>query len=247
MSKRIGLLAFVAVLLLVSTGCGSIFSKSVVIKDNGPLVTKEFQISSFTKVLLKGGGGVNLVQGSTNALKVEAPQSILDQVQAKVDGETLLIDFKDNSIAFSTNKNITYTITFKTLNDFVLDGGAEIKAESLDLDRVSFTLNGGAKLDIKKLKANSLNITINGGASVNIAGKVTDQNVQISGAGAYLTQELYSDVAKVQLDGAGAAEVWAKTSLDARLTGIGKISYWGNPEVKQAITGLGEIVSKGDK
>jgi hypothetical protein len=247
MSKRIGLLVFVTVLLFVSTGCGAIFSKSVVIKDNGPLATKEFQISSFTKIHLKGGGVVNLVQGSTNALLIEAPKSILDQLQAKVDGEILLIDFKDNSIAFSTNKNITYTITFKTLNDFVLDGGAEIKAENLELDRVSFTLNGGAKLDLKKLNANSLNVTINGGASVNIAGKVTEQSVQISGAGAYLTPELYSDVAKVQLDGAGAAEVWAKTSLDARLTGIGKISYWGNPEVKQTITGLGELEHKGDK
>jgi hypothetical protein len=247
MIKRAGLFAVLAVFLMIGTGCGSIFSKSVVIKDSGPAVTQEFQVTPFTKIHLKGGGIVNLVQGNTNSLVVKAPQSILDQLQAKVDGDELLIDFKDTTIAFSTNRDISYTITFTTLEDFVLDGGAEIKAENLELDRVSFTLNGGAKLDLKKLNANSLNVTINGGASVNIAGKVTEQSVQISGAGAYLTPELYSDVAKVQLDGAGAAEVWAKTSLDARLTGIGKISYWGNPEVKQTITGLGELEHKGDK
>jgi hypothetical protein len=178
---------------------------------------------------------------------VEAPQSILDQLEASVDDEKLLIDFKDNSIAFTTNRDITYTITFSSLDEFVLDGGAEIKAENLDLDRLSVTLNGGAKLDFVSLKANYLDLTINGGAGVTIAGKVTEQKVKITGAGAYLTQELQSDIATVELDGAGGAEVWVKTSLDAKLTGVGKISYWGNPEVKQVVTGLGEIEHKGDK
>lgn len=247
MNKKFGLLAFLIVFVLALTGCGSVFRKSVVIQDSGPLVKKEFPVSSFTKILLKGGGIVKLVQGSTNALVVEAPQSVLDQLQAKVDGDQLVIDFKDNSIAFSTNRDITYTVTFSTLDEFVLDGGAEIKAENLDLDRVKITLNGGAKLDFVNLKANFLDLTINGGAGVTITGKVTEQNVQISGAGAYLTPEMQSDIAKVQLDGAGAAEVWVKTSLDARLTGVGKISYWGNPEVKQSITGLGQLEHKGDK
>ena len=247
MNKKLGIFVVLTGLLLVSSGCGSIFSKSVVIQDSGPQVKKEFPVSAFTKILIKGGGVVNLVQGSTHALVVEAPQNILDYLEAKVDGDKLVIDFKDNSIAFSTNRNIIFTVTFSNLEDFVLDGGAEIKAETLDLDKVSFTLNGGAKFDVQKLTANLLNMTINGGAAVNIKGKVTEQNVQISGAGAYLAPELESDLAKVQLDGAGAAEVWVKTSLDARLTGVGKISYWGSPEVKQNITGLGEIEHKGDK
>lgn len=246
MNKKFGFLALTLVSVLVLSGCGA-FRKSIVIQDSGPVVTKEFQVSDFSKVQLKGGGIVKLIQGSTNALVVEAPQSILDQIRAKVDGEKLVIDFKDNSIAFSTNRDITFTITFSKLDEFVLDGGAEIKADNLDLDKVSFTLNGGANLNINKLNANSLDMTINGGAKVNIAGKVTDQKVQISGAGAYLTQELQSESAKVQLDGAGAAEVWVKTTLDAQLTGVGKISYWGNPEVKQSVSGLGEIEQKGDK
>jgi len=246
MHKKFGFLAVLLIFVLVLSGCDA-FRKSVVIQDSGPVMTKEFQVTAFTKIHLKGGGIVKLVQGSTNALVVEAPQSILDQLEASVEGEKLLIDFKDSSIAFSTNRDITYTITFSTLDEFVLDGGAEIKAENLDLDRFKVTLNGGAKLDVISLKANFLDLTINGGASVTIAGKVTEQTVQISGAGAYMTQNLQSDITKVQLDGAGAAEVWAKTSLDAQLTGVGKISYWGNPEVKQTITGLGEIEHKGDK
>ena len=247
MNKKIGLLAFLVVFVIVGTGCGTFFQKSVVIQDSGPAITKEFPVSSFTKIQLKGGGIVKLIQGSTNSLVVEAPQSILDQLEAEVDGDLLLIDFKDKSIAFSTNRDITFTITFSTLDEFILDGGTEIKAESLDLDRLKVTLNGGAKLDFVNLKANFLDLTINGGASVTIAGKVTEQKVQISGAGAYMTQEMQSDIAKVELDGAGGAEVWVETTLDAQLTGVGKISYWGNPDVKQVVSGLGEIEHKGDK
>ena len=247
MNKKIGYFAFLAVFVLIAGGCGTFFRKSVVIQDSGPTVKKEFQVSAFTKVQLKGGGIVNLIQGTTNSLVVEAPQSILDQLEAKVEGDKLVIDFKDKSIAFSTNRDITFTITFSTLDEFVLDGGAEIKADSLDLDRVKVTLNGGAKLDFVNLNANYLDLTINGGAGVTIAGKVTEQTVQISGAGAYMTSDMQSEIAKVELDGAGAAEVWVKTSLDAQLTGVGKISYWGNPDVKQVISGLGEIEHKGDK
>ncbi len=247
MNRKFGYFAFLAVFVLIGTGCGTFFRKSVVIQDSGPAVKKEFQVSAFTKIHLKGGGVVRLIQGSTNALVVEAPQSILDQLEAEVNGDTLLIDFKDNSIAFSTNRDVNYTITFSTLDEFVLDGGAEIKSENLDLDRVKVTLNGGAKLDFINLKADFLEFTINGGAGVTVTGKVTEQEVQISGAGAYMTQEMQSDIARVELDGAGAAEVWVEKTLDAKLTGVGKISYWGNPEVKQSITGLGEIEHKGDK
>ncbi|HSN93693.1 MAG TPA: head GIN domain-containing protein [Anaerolineaceae bacterium] len=246
MNKKFGLLAILMVIVLALTGCDA-FRKSVVIQDSGPLVKKDYSVSSFTKILLKGGGIVKLVQGSTNALVIEAPQSVLDQIEAKVDSDKLVIDFKDNSIAFTTNRDITYTITFSTLDEFVLDGGAEIKADNLDLDQLKVTLNGGAKLDFINFKAKFLDLTINGGAGVTIAGIVTEQKVQISGAGAYMTSEMQSDIASVQLDGAGAAEVWVKNSLDAQLTGVGKISYWGNPEVKQSITGLGQLEHKGDK
>ncbi len=243
MKNKIGITVTVLILIVGLTGCG----KSVVIQDSGPALQKEFEVSPFSEIHLKGGGIVRLVQGDSNGLTVEAPQSIMDELQAKVDGKKLTIGYKNSTIAFTTNRDVIFTITFTDLEEFVLDGGAEIIAETLNVDRLSVILNGGAKLEFADLNANTLQISINGGASVNIAGKVTEQSVEIAGAGAYLTPNLQSESASVELDGAGTAEVWAKTNLDARLTGLGKISYWGNPEVKQTITGLGEIERKGDK
>jgi len=246
MKSRIGSIAFFMIIALATNGCVS-FRKSVVIQDSGPTVTREFDVDTFTRVQLKGGGIVKLVQGDTNALVVEAPQSIMDELQAKIEGDKLVIGYKNSTIAFTTNLDVIFTITFKNLEEFVLDGGADIQSEKLDLNKLSVTLNGGAKLDFPDFNADTLELTINGGASVNIAGKVKEQKVKIAGAGTYMTPNLQSDLASVELDGAGAAEVWAKTSLEANMTGLGKISYWGNPQVKQSVTGLGDIEHKGDK
>jgi hypothetical protein len=246
MKSKIGTIAVMVVISLAANACIP-FRKSVVIQDSGPAVTREFEVGSITRIQLKGGGIVKLVQGEANALVVEAPQSIMDQLQAKVEDDKLIIGYKDSTIAFTTNRDVIFTITFKDLEEFVLDGGAEIKADKLDLDTLVVDLNGGAKLDFPDFKANYLKLSLDGGGAVSISGQVGQEEVKLAGAGAYLTPGLQSNVAMVQLDGAGVVEVWVKESLDARLNGLGQISYWGNPQVKQTIAGLGQIEHKGDK
>ena len=80
-----------------------------------------------------------------------------------------------------------------------------------------------------------------------MAGKVDEQVIKLSGAGSFNGTRLVSRKAEVKLSGLGSASVWVKESLDANLSGIGSVEYYGEPQVKKKITGLGSLKSLGNK
>jgi hypothetical protein len=109
-------------------------------------------------------------------------------------------------------------------------------------DRLSqLDFAGACKLKIGDLQATKLRLDGAGAIKAEIAGKVTDQDIDLSGAGSYLAAELVSDTAGVRVSGAGKAIVNAKTLLRADISGAGLVEYTGNPRLEQEISGIGKI------
>jgi hypothetical protein len=82
---------------------------------------------------------------------------------------------------------------------------------------------------------------------VDLAGQVTRQEATVNGVGSYRAGDLNSQVAKIAVNGAGGATLWARESLDVRIAGVGGVSYYGNPQVTKDITGVGVFRSLGEK
>jgi hypothetical protein len=82
---------------------------------------------------------------------------------------------------------------------------------------------------------------LGGLGEIQLSGKVTRQNVDLTGAGGYQAEDLQSEDVEVMLSGAGEAVVWAEKTLKATVTGAGSIKYKGSPEVEQENSGIGEI------
>ena len=80
-----------------------------------------------------------------------------------------------------------------------------------------------------------------------VTGEVGKQSLLLNGAGAYDADDLKSQDAKVVINGAGDAKVWATETLDVSLNGLGSVSYYGSPQVTQSLIGLGSITSLGEK
>ncbi len=54
--------------------------------------------------------------------------------------------------------------------------------------------------------------------------------------------DLLSENARVDITGAGSAEVYASVKLDAQVSGAGSVNYKGNPtNVKQEVSGAGSV------
>lgn len=252
MKNRFRLLAFLSVLLLTTMAC-SITRRTPTPppaadeKDQNVLVSEIRQLGEFTKIDMDGGAKVNLVQGNQHSIVVEGSRRVVDQVVTEVKDGVLEIRYRDRKLFENWAENLTLTITFANLSDFRLDGGAELKADNLNLEGLSIAINGGASVKLENLLANTLTMKIAGGGDIRVSGIVENQDVEVSGGTNYQAEDLKSSNVSVKVIGAANVEIWATGTLDLDLAGAYSVKYWGSPVITQKISGLGEVKALGEK
>jgi len=216
---------------------------------SGTIATDTRSVKDFDQIELNGAGEMIIIQGSTEALVIEAEDNIIDNITSEVVNGRLEIGYDADSWLdrILPTRPIKYTITVKELERLEINGAVQLKNDMLNVESFELIINGAGQFDFDFLTAEYLEVDISGGASVKMAGAVEDQDVVINGAGNYDAEDLATKNTEITFNGAGNASVWATDTLDMNINGAGNIDYYGTPQVSQSITGLGNISHKGDK
>ena len=133
------------------------------------------------------------------------------------------------------------TIHFKDLDGIDVAGVVRISARQIHVPEFSIDGSGGTTIQIDDLRATRLSVEGSGALKADLAGQVTDQSIEISGAANYQAAGLVSDTASVEVSGAGKIVVHARKKLTASLSGAGVVEYIGDPVLKESISGAGRI------
>ncbi len=203
--------------------------------------------TGFSRIEIDGQADITLRQGTTEGLSLEATAQGLKQIRTDVRGKTLRISLVDQShwwqwiFGGSATRTPRITINLIQLERIEASGAVNIIADSLKANELRLDFAGACKLKIGDLQATRLRLDGAGAIKAEIAGKVAEQNIDLSGAGSYLAADLVSDNIALQVSGAGKAIVNAKTSLKAEISGAGLVEYAGNPRLEQDISGIGKI------
>ena len=161
--------------------------------------------------------------------------------------ERLIIKVNDNarwwSDMFGRGPSGTpqITIHFKELDGIDVAGVVRIAAKEIHVPELSIDGSGGTTILIDDLRAGKLSVEGSGALKAELAGQVTDQSIEISGAANYQAAKLISDNASVEVSGAGKIVVNARKKLSASLSGAGVVEYIGDPVLKESISGAGRI------
>jgi hypothetical protein len=218
------------------------------------LITEKRDVSDFDRVTLTGFGELFIMQGDEESLTIEATQEILDRIRTEVIDGKLIIRFSRNWLDWMSElltfgfagKRVKYDLKVKQLTSLSIMGAARVQVAEIETDRLALGLTGAGEVIVESLDAEQLKVDLPGAGRVGVAGRVTEQNVTISGAGSYDAPKLESQKAKVTLQGVGSATVWAVEELVAKIRGVGSVSYYGTPKVSKEITGPGSVNSLGN-
>lgn len=238
-----------ALFVLVLLGLAGCSIATNVTRGSGNIVTETRPVSNFQKVDLAGIGELNITQGDTESLTIEADDNLMPLLKTTVENGTLIIglDTTRGSVALNPSKPIKYTLQAKALDSIVVSGAGNVNVPAVTSESFEIRTSGAGNITIPELEAITLRAGISGAGNITLGGEVPTQNVTLSGLGNYSAENLKSTNATVAISGAGSATVWASDSLDARLTGAGSVSYYGSPQVQQTVSGLGAIRSLGNK
>ena len=204
-------------------------------------------VAPFHRIEVSGTADVTLVQGDAESVEMEVPagHAIVD---AAVRDGTLVVAGRDRSRSFlelfgsgAKHRSPRITIRFRSLDAIALSGAVRLDAGALRTDSLRIAASGGSSLRIDELDATRLRVSGSGALDARISGRVVDESVAISGAGAYRADRLHADHASVDVSGVGNVVLYADKTLNATISGAGSIEYLGNPEVSQHVSGIGRV------
>ena len=212
----------------------------------GEIVADQRSLPPFNRVLVEGFADVTLVQGASEAIRIEGASKQLASMHAEVANGTLTIS-RGATRSWWTGffgagaRGARITVTFRDLDALEAAGAVKIRAEGVRADRLKVSASGATSLKVTGLDANEISVTGSGAMRIELAGRVDEQRISISGAGDYRAAELASNDAHVSVSGAGRVVVQVERTLKIGLSGAGSVEYIGDPKVTQSISGIGRV------
>jgi Putative auto-transporter adhesin, head GIN domain len=220
--------------------CRFVLGKRV--SGNGVIKTEDHQVSSFKNVEVSGSINVYVSQGDLKPVRVEGDENLLQYIEVSQEGDKIIVRDRPGYNLAPTNDMRIY-ITSPVYNDIEVSGASDIIGQMKIVNPENLELRASGAGDIKmEVDAPKLTADISGSGSIDLKGQTKDVDLGLSGAGHAHCYELLAESTKVDISGAGSAEVYASVKLDAEVSGAGSVSYKGNAEtVIQHVSGVGSI------
>jgi hypothetical protein len=182
-------IVYIAAFTLLCTACFHVNTNwsggKNAIKGEGPVVSKTFEdLKDFDKIEINGHADVNFTQSSVYEVTVRTQENVLDYLDYKVVGTTLVIETKDHRSIRAEKYDLV--IQAPALTRIEVNGAADfdIPAGLRSEDDLRIEVNGAGDLTFNSVRCNDLSILVNGAADVDLdAIEVRKLKVEVNGAG----------------------------------------------------------------
>lgn len=218
-----------AALMFITASC----TIKKVTKDNGPKITKEYNLKEFNQLSLENSAKVVFVQDSVYSIKAVASQKTLDQMEISVEDCKLTISeskHQGQKIFNIGNNSDDYVITIHApkLKTVTVAGSGIFESEKVTADDFTLSLAGSGIAKIENFEGNSIKVGVAGSGVVNI----TENNVANS---------------EIGIAGSGIIDATMKDCgyVKAGITGSGVITLSGNADQVES-SSKGGVINQGN-
>jgi hypothetical protein len=212
------------------------------VKGNGNISSIEKSVSDFNHVEVSGAIDVYVRQGELRPVKIEGDENLLSYIEVKQLGDKIEVSTK-KGFNLRPSKKMKLYLSSPNYSKLEVSGACNINSDNtLTLENpLSMEVSGAGDINVD-VNAPRVEAQVSGSGNVNMAGETKNFELKISGAGDAKCYGLLSEKTKVNISGAGSAEVFASVELDAHVSGAGSIKYQGNaPKVNQHVSGAGSV------
>jgi hypothetical protein len=210
------------------------------IEGSGLVVTDSRNPGDFSRIDLVIPAELDVRQGDTPSLTIEADENILPLITTTINNGKLTIAYTRPCVRPS--QPITIQATAPEIRGLAILGSGDIRSTgTLVADTLDTGITGTGSIDLD-VETTTLTSTITGTGTEEIQGHAVSHQIQIPGAGRVEALGLETRNTSINIIGSGSAEVQANTSLSIKIIGSGSVVYSGNPvDIQQSITGSGNI------
>jgi putative autotransporter adhesin-like protein len=224
----------------VFASCHNFMGKRI--RGNGNIRSEDRTVGSFKNVDVSGAAKVYVSQGDQHSVKVEADDNLLPFIEVAQQDDKIIVREKPGYNLKPTGDILVY-VTSPVYNKIEASGACDIIGQGKITNPEDFELHVSGAGDINmEVDAPQLTAEVSGSGNINLKGQTKDVDLQLTGAGHAHCYDLLAENTKVDITGAGSAEVYASVKLDADVSGAGSVSYKGNAgTVNQKVSGAGSV------
>jgi hypothetical protein len=232
--------AWVLALPIFLAACDGLGGKRV--HGNGNIKTEDRSVSDFKNVEVGGAAKILVSQGDHPAVKIETDENLLQYIEVRQEGNKIYIREKRGFNLRPTHEIRVY-VTAAVFNSIDASGACDIIGETKITNAEALELQVSGAGDIKmEVDAPKLSAEVTSSGSVNLKGQTKEVSYELTGAAQAHCYDLLAENTKVEISGAGSAEVYASVKLDAQVSGAGEVKYKGNAStVNQHVSGAGSV------
>jgi len=233
-------LAWVLSILLFLASCQGFMGKRI--HGNGNIRTEDRSVSDFRHVEIGGAAKVLVSQSDHSTVKVECDENLLPYIEVIQTGDHIKIREKNGYRLIPTHDIRVYVAT-PVYRSIEASGACDILGQTKITNPESLEMHVSGAGDIKmEIDAPQLTAEVTGSGSIDLKGKTKDVTLDLTGAAHAHCYDLLAENTKVEIAGAGSAEVYASVKLDAQVSGAGDVKYKGNAtDVNQHVSGAGSV------
>jgi len=204
------------------------------IEGSGNVITKDIAVQSFSELKVSGLFSVYLVQGNTEAVKIEADDNFHPLFEVKNEGSKLIIKMQEdvNIKTKKGSKGMKVYVTFRNMKNMELNTVGNVSAEDkLNFDDLSVKNGSVGSLQLN-LSARSVNIQNESVGSILLSGKADEVTITNNGVGGLKAYDLVVQRMDINNSGIGSAEVNVEKELKVKDSFLGKVTNKGAAMVK---------------
>lgn len=257
--------AFATALAVTFSGC-NLIGDGVCSNPSGDVLSETVIVDEFFSIDAVTIGNVFVSEGTTQEIRVEGEQQILDLMDIQVvDGE-LKIDLNAcfqgsftynvyvtipsgrqlEGVQVSGAADLETTTPIEVADNFSMNlfgaGGVIFEGKN-SIDQLDLDIKGDAAANIT-LTSNSMDLDIDDSGEVEFTGETQALNASVSDAGELKGFKLEAGSASLSVSGSANAEVTITgDDLEVDISDAGTVSYKGTPaNIQSRISGAGELI-----
>ncbi|MFD2933281.1 PspC domain-containing protein [Spirosoma flavum] len=188
--------------------------------------TRQFNITSFSKVDVAGAFVVRFRKGDAYKVIADGREDDMSDMDVRVNGNTLEVkmDRKGGLFDWSNHKRVGLTITVPSIDELKLSGASKASLAGFgDYKNLNIDMSGACRT-VFDGSVEKLTLELSGASNAVLRGHVKQLDVDLNGASKIEATNMSVDKASVDASGASHANFGQVGSLDSETSGASKVT-----------------------
>ena len=202
---------------------------------------RNFTVTSFDRIRMEAPFDVTLVTNKPPSARAEGPVALLDSIDLRVEGRTLILRQRSGSSGAGNGGPMKISLSTPDLRTATLLGSGRLVIDRMRAMTVTLGLAGPGQLRISDIRADRVDLLAAGSGTIDLAGTVKKASLGVGGAIVLDAAALNADELVIQAAGSTEVRASARRTADIVAGGGATVALQSLVTCTRKVTGAASV------